>query len=183
MRANPLRVAPPHPAGVPSPIGALVLLVAALALVAVVITGRPMVRLARGDDADEARAIADLVRFALLEDAVRDVAFVRVSPEVLADPGRRIPLLASGGVRMAVEPRFLQAERDGYRFFFDGTPFTRFPAPVTPAYDDVTYVAVPLDPASRARTFAYHSRAGRRIFARTDRRQPTPDDPVAREWE
>jgi hypothetical protein len=158
-------------------------LVAAIAAAVIILIVRPQFG-ESGIDANERQTIEDLVRFAELEENMVRLVFGRVKPEVLANPRERVPLLRSLDTLLPVEPRFLTPDRHGYRFTFEGTPHKlRFDPPVEDTYDEVTYVATPLEAGRTGRrTFAYYSRVGQRIFSRTDGRLPTPDDPVAHSW-
>ena len=169
--------------GVPSRAGAAVTLAAALAAAAVVILAQPRLEMTSAD-ANERQVLDEMVIFASLEEQMQGLVFCRVSPEVLANPLERIPVLRASDLRLWIEPRFLMRERHGYRFHFEGTPPRQsFELPVKEGFEDVTYVAAPIDPGrSGRRTFAYYSRAGHTIFSRADGRLPTPDDEAARTW-
>jgi len=149
----------------------------------VVLVGPPRVVLG-GIDQNERQTIDDLVLFAALEDEMIGVAFGRVPIETLANPRAAIPMLRDSDLPLRVEPRFLTHERHGYRFHFEGTPRDKaFPMPVREGFEEVTYVATPIEPGKTGRrTFAYYSRLGHTIFSRTDGRLPTPDDTVAHTW-
>jgi hypothetical protein len=172
---------PPRP--LPSKYWAAVTLVAAIAAAVIILVVRPELG-GRGVEANERQVVADLERFATLEDNMVQLVFGRVKPEVLANPRERIPFLRTSELRLPIEPRFLTPERHGYRFTFEGTPHTlTFDPPADDTYDQVTYVATPLEPGRTGRrSFAYYSRAGHKIFSRTDGRLPTPDDPVVHSW-
>ena len=132
-------------------------------------------------EANEARALVDVLDFARAEEVFAAANLGGFAPpEVVADPSRYASVLDTGKpLGSLVAPRFLRDQRDGYRFEFRPRPDSAsLEAPVKPAFRAFAYLAVPLDPGrSGCRSFAYYSDLGRTVFARDDGQPPTGDEP------
>jgi hypothetical protein len=122
----------------------------------------------------EAEAIRDLQHVAKVQELVKAmIGRGYIAPEQLvvsgSFAGTKIPPMLPG--------TFAEQVRYGYRFEFTGT------TPLTPGkgvslgipFDSFVYTATPQNPAPGRRTFALYPDG--RIYATTDARLPTPQDP------